>query len=169
LAAKLDGAPDPQWQPDVAARSVEQRTKDVLTAMLAAVGGDPSWVAVVLPDALRLQGMGEVVVAAELDDPAVVAETAEAFEATLNTLFDALGRLDELTDDDVRLARETSVAWVGEPAIAELAESSEPIVKPAALTPLILGPLLSQLAMPGQLLAQIMQHRASAESDPHAV
>jgi len=161
-AAKLDGAPDPQWQPDDEPRSVEHRTTDVLTAMLAAVGGDPSWVAVVLPDALRLQDMGEVVVAAELDDPAVVAETAEAFEATLNTLFDALGRLDDLTDDDVRLARETSVAWVGGAAISELAESGEPIVQPAAITPLILGPLLSQLAMPGELHAQIMHHRASS-------
>jgi len=164
LSAKLDGVRDPQWQPDVAPRSVEQRTKDVLTALLTAVGGDPSWVAVVLPDALRLQDMDEVVVAAELDDPMVAAETEQAFEATLTTLLDALGRLDDLTDDDVRLARETSVAWVGEPAIAELAESGEPIVQPAALTPLILGPLLSQLAMPGQLHAQIMQHRASAAS-----
>lgn len=167
LSVNLNGERDPQWQPDVVSRTLEQRTADVLTALLAAAGGDPSWVAVVLPDALRLQGMGEVVVAAELDDPTILAESAEAFEATLGMLFGALGRLDALSDDDVRIASETSVAWVGASVIAELAIPTDPIMKPAAVVPLVVGPLLSQLAMPGQLHAQIMEHRASPDSNRH--
>jgi hypothetical protein len=164
LSAKLDGARDPQWQPDSASRDLEQRTADVLTALLAALGGDASWVAIVLPDALRLHDMGDVVLAAELDDPVVLAEAARAFDTAVDTLFAALDRLDELTDEDLRLALETSVTWAGADAITELSDSVDPIVKPTAVTPLIVGPLLSQLATPGQLHDQIMEHYRHPDS-----
>lgn len=161
---KLDGTPDPLWQPDEPDRPTRDRAAMVMSAFLAALGGDASWLPLVYPDALRMYGMEDVVEAAELDDPMALAALAPDMTNAVDASVDALRRVHSITEEDVEVARQSIWLLAGPEIVAELASEIGPIIEPENLLGLILGPLLSQLAEPGALHAALLEHRSQGRS-----
>ena len=110
--------------------------------------------------------MGGVVEAADLDDPMTVAAVAGQMTAAVDAAITALQRVDEITDHDVQIARESIWLLTGAEDVAELASESLPIIEPDNLLGLITGPLLSQIEEPGAFHATVLEHRRGESVTP---
>lgn len=166
LSERLAGAKEPfNHSPKEPGPTRVERTVEMLTAVLAAADGDASWVGVVAGDGLHLGGMGGVASAAGLDDHATAAHLAVSMEAAVAALFAAASTVKATTPADVDVIRvmlERLAAADGE-LLAEFATSTSRIVEPGQRTGMIVGFILSQVAMPGLMLDELV--RAAEEAD----